>query len=328
MLIAVLSLLGLLWATITIALMALGILCPPRMTDGKAVYRLHRLSPGDLGLGFENQNFTVRDERTGWPLHIAGWWIPHTNASGRCVVLLHGYADAKVGAIAWAPMLHHLEFNILAIDLRAHGESGGTFSTGGYFERDDLSQVIDQLRIERPGDTRQLILFGLSLGAVVAAATAARRDDIDAVVMESPFTEYRRVISAHAELIGMPTGPLLRVALWTAQTISGAKFVDVQPVDAIAKMKCPAMVILAQKDDLLDASDIEAFRAANPARLLVAEDAAHLMAWHTDSREYEAVLRGFLSQSISPPLCGGEIAQSATTQVDSDRASHPRGAGG
>ena len=39
--------------------------------------------------------------------------------SDRCVVLLHGYADAKVGAIAWAPMWHELGYHALAIDLRA-----------------------------------------------------------------------------------------------------------------------------------------------------------------------------------------------------------------
>src|SRR5438270_822164 len=137
--------LGLVLVGIMVLLMARGILQPPRMTDWKAIYRLHRLSPGDLGLSFDNQNFNVRDARTNRPLHIAGWWIPHPAAAGRCAILIHGYADAKVGAIAWAPLLHEMGLNILAIDLRAHGDSGGHFSTGGYFERDDVNQVIDQL---------------------------------------------------------------------------------------------------------------------------------------------------------------------------------------
>src|SRR5688500_6788905 len=166
--------------------MALMLLRPPRMTDGKAIFRLRRLSPGDLGLPFEDVTFTVRDER-GRPLKLAAWWIENTGARGRCAVLIHGYADAKVGGIAWAPMFHALRFNVLAIDLRAHGDSGGSYCTGAYFERDDVAQAIDQLRASRPDATRTLVLFGVSLGAAVAAAVAARRDDIDAVIMESPY---------------------------------------------------------------------------------------------------------------------------------------------
>ncbi len=64
------------------------------------------LSPGDLGLLFDDVKFDVRDERSGEKLTIAAWWIPHPRAAGRCAVLVHGYADAKVGSIAWAPTWH------------------------------------------------------------------------------------------------------------------------------------------------------------------------------------------------------------------------------
>src|SRR5881394_598903 len=168
-----------------VIVMAWALLRPPRMTDGKAAWLLQRLSPGDLGLAYEEVTFAVRDVRTGEALRIAAWWIPAAAPSDRCVVLLHGYADAKVGAVAWAPVWHRLGYHILAPDLRAHGESGGRESTGGYFERHDVDQVISQLRAERPAATRHVVLFGVSLGAAVAAAAAALRDDVAAVVLES-----------------------------------------------------------------------------------------------------------------------------------------------
>src|SRR3954471_19558955 len=122
--------------------MARGLVRPTRMTDAKALYVLKRISPGDLGLAFEDVSFTVRDEHTGQPLKLAAWWIPHPQANGRCAVLIHGYADAKVGAIAWAPTWHALGLNLLAIDLRAHGESSGDACSAGFFERHDLAAVV------------------------------------------------------------------------------------------------------------------------------------------------------------------------------------------
>src|SRR5262245_41285289 len=86
-----------------VLLLAHAILRPPRITDGKAVYLLKRLSPADLGMHFQDVRFSVRDEATAKNLKLVGWWIPHPAGGAKTVVLLHGYADAKVGAIAWAP---------------------------------------------------------------------------------------------------------------------------------------------------------------------------------------------------------------------------------
>jgi hypothetical protein len=299
----VLVVIGILLIGIVVTIMAHGILRPPRMTDGKAIYRLHRLAPDDLGLAFENESFTVCDARTSEPLRLAGWWIPHPDAAGRCAILLHGYADAKVGAIAFAPLLHRLGLNILAIDLRAHGESGGVYCTGGYFERDDVSQVIDQLLAARPNDAKQVVLFGVSLGAAVAAAVAERRDDLAAVVLESPFTDYRRAVAAHSQMIGLPSGPMLRLALRLAEMICGAKFDAVRPIQTIPQIRCPVLVSLGGQDEMLDETDRSALAEAvrrrpveyGPAKLITSENAIHIGSMHVDPENYAAEMRAFLS---------------------------------
>jgi uncharacterized protein len=287
---------------VVIVLMAEALLRPPRMTDGKAVWVLRRLSPGDLNLAFEEVSFDVRDAR-GRSLPIAGWWIPAAETSDRCVVLIHGYADAKVGVIAWAPAWHQLGFHILAIDLRAHGESSGTLCSGGNFERDDLNQVIDQLLINRPGQTRRLALFGASFGATVAVAMAATRCDIRAVVLDSPFVDFPRAAMRQMDRLGAPGGWYQSAAIALAGKIVGTNLSALQTDQEIAKLNRPVMVIQPTKDPTLSDGDAELLRQAVERhrerfpqdRLWLVQEAGHLLAMASDAERYFRELQEFLS---------------------------------
>jgi pimeloyl-ACP methyl ester carboxylesterase len=304
-------------------LMARALLQPLRMTDGRAAWRLKRLSPGDLQLEFHDLTYTVRDESTGKPLKIAAWWIPHELANGRTLILLHGYADAKVGGIAWAPTLHELGYNILALDLRAHGESEGRFTTAGFFERQDVNQVIDELKGDLPEQTRELVLFGISLGAAVAAAVAVARDDLQAVIMESPYPNYRLAAAAHTMVLGGPGGWLQRWSFRWAQRIAHADFSKVQPEDLIPQIPCPLMVIRSAADVFIDddhAAIVAAAVARRPANSLSvywnAENAHHVAALEQNPVLYREQLGRFLERAAER---GSYAKISATEQAKSGK---------
>jgi pimeloyl-ACP methyl ester carboxylesterase len=290
---------GAIAAMIVILVMAISLLRPPRMTDGKAVWVLRRMSPGDLGLRYSDIEFNIRDTQASKTLRIAGWWIPSNEPSDRCVVLLHGYADGKVGSIAWAPLWQHLGYNVLAIDLRAHGYSGGVFCTAGYLERHDVSQAIDQLLARRPNETRQLILFGVSLGAATAAAVAAMRDDIAGVVLESPPAEFRRSAMAQMDRLGAP-GRLFQIpAIALAGKIAGCDFDAVRPVDLLKQVKCPIIIVAPDDDVMVSDEERQLIRESLSSRHR--EDDAywtvstgHMLALHAEMEEYERRLRKFL----------------------------------
>lgn len=295
---------GIAAAGAAIAIMALSLLRPPRMTDGKALWVLRRVSPLDVGLAYEDMNFTVRDEQTGKPLKIAGWWIPHASAGGRSVVMIHGYADAKIGSMAWAPLWHRLGYNILAIDLRAHGESEGVYSTAGCFEQHDVSQVIDQLREKRPEDSGSIVLFGVSLGAMVAASVAAMRDDISAVVLDSPLAQYFSTAMIHMDRLGAPSRVFQEAALRLAQRIAHADFSEAALDKVLPLITAPVMVALADQDMMISPTDRDKIIAAMEIRrsagreadlLWSAADTTHLNALHNHPQEYEQHLREFLN---------------------------------
>jgi len=296
-----------------IAIMARMLVRPKRMSDARALVLLHRLSPGDLGLEFENVSYQVIDEQSGGKLKIAGWWIPNAagsasagEARGRCAVILHGYSDAKVGGIAWAPLLLSFGFNVLAIDLRAHGESGGANTSAGFWERHDVNQVLDQTKIARPGETQQILLFGVSLGAAVAAATAVMRDDLWAVILESPFATFRRASAKHGDNLGTP-GPFFQeCAFRLAEWMADADFDAVNPVDTIPKIGCPVMVIQSGDDPFLADADRAAVRRAvesrdsklGPSVCWELPGVHHIVGMRQDPEEYRRRIEEFFSRVL------------------------------
>lgn len=256
---------GLLAVVVVAWLMARLMLRPPRMTDGKATYLLRRVTPGDLGLPFETLTFTARDGAASGDakIDVAAWWLPAPAKSDRTVVLLHGYADAKVGALAWVPMLLQLGFNVCTLDLRAHGESGGAITTAGVYERHDVDAAINELKSIKPDETRTIALYGVSLGAAVALATAVLRDDVAAVVLDGPFTDFPAAMAVHARLFGAPGWPIpslaAKLAAWGA---GGVDFGAVSPLALLPHSPCPVLVIQGERDPFATTTDREKFANA------------------------------------------------------------------
>jgi pimeloyl-ACP methyl ester carboxylesterase len=288
---------------LTLYLMAMALLRPPRMGPGKAMFFLRRLSPEDLNLPYELIHFSVKDRRSGRPIRLAAWWIGQSSGD-RCAILLHGYTDAKVGAIAWAPLLRSLGYAVLAIDLRAHGDSEGEYSTAGFDERYDMVQVIDQLRKSYPSQTRQIVLIGLSMGAAVAAATALLRDDLAAVILDSPYLDFPSAVLSHADKLGVPGRMFQRAALWLCQIIAGIDYRQVRPVDMIPRLTCPLWVIQPENDPFTSPRDHRAIAAAVAARaglrrIWEVADCHHIIAMAEHPQEYRRRLEEFLAEALA-----------------------------
>jgi len=303
---AVLVLSGLVGGGLLVWAMAMRLLRPTRMREGRAMYLLQRLSPADLNLPYRDMNFPVRDQATGRDIRINGWWIEHETPTDRTAILVHGYSDAKVGGIAWAPLMRSLGFNVLAIDLRAHGESQGRFTTAGFYERHDLSSVIDELKRQQPEQSRRVVLFGVSLGAAVVLATAALRDDVAALIIECPYVDFPSAVLSHGENLPMPGRFFQRLALRLCEKIARVDYSQVRPVDLIRTVRSPLWIVQVTDDPFVPPADRAAIAAAvaarspllPPARLWEVEGSFHVLALADHPDEYRRRLAEFLDAAL------------------------------
>jgi pimeloyl-ACP methyl ester carboxylesterase len=261
------------------------VLRPPRMDDARALRTLGRLTPADVGLPWEATTFRHDG------LELAAWRVDLADCD-RTVVIVHGYADAKVGALAWAPLWRELGYNLLLVDLRGHGDSGGEQTTIGDRERDDLDAVLNTLHAEQPGRMKHVALFGISLGAVCVAACAVRRDDVDLVVLECPYGDFVTAVTRHAQQAGLP---LMATVPWSTRRALAAAGVDepsVRPTNTIPQIKAKLLTIAASDDVYASDADRDALRAATEqagGRFEVF-DAPHVMGLSVDPERYAALL--------------------------------------
>jgi uncharacterized protein len=122
-------------------------------------------------------------------VQLKGWWFRAPAPKRGTVVYLHGVADNRGSSIGIAQHFLPRGFDVIAYDSRAHGESGGDACTYGYYEKQDLKQVLDRV------EARPVVLFGVSMGGAVALQAAAEDVRIAAVLAVSTFSDLRTAAS-------------------------------------------------------------------------------------------------------------------------------------
>ncbi len=157
----------------------------------------------DLGMDGEE----VRLDSDGVSIH--GFYLPtppaarHANEP-RAIPFLHGNAGNASHRLPNAAELARLGTDVLVIDYRGYGMSEGTPSESGAYA--DARAGLTYLLEERGISEQRVVVFGRSLGGVLAVDLAVGRD-LAGIILESTFTSVADVARG---MIGAPLAYLLR----------------------------------------------------------------------------------------------------------------------
>jgi uncharacterized protein len=158
--------------------------CFPPEWGANAIVRPWR-KPASLKptLDFEDVEFPSGD------LRLKGWIFRTKSALRRgLIVYLHGISDNRESGVWIAERYVPRGYDVLAFDLRAHGQSGGEFVTYGCLEKEDVVAALDAVHAERA------ILFGGSLGGAIALQAAPLDARVAGVVAYSTFSDLRAIV--------------------------------------------------------------------------------------------------------------------------------------
>ena len=274
---------------------------------GVGAYVAHRMtapppsaatsSPALYSLAFDSPQIRTRDG-----ILLAAWFIPQAG-SDRAVLMVHGLwtgRGCEFGGrfVELASRLHDRGYNVLMIDLRKHGESGGDHFTFGAKERWDVLAAVGWLKQRG----LKVGVLGVSLGAVSAAGAAADPEGgatIRALVLDSAFADSGETITrSFAQETGLPT-LLLPGTFFMGRVLLGADLSTIRPPQELRKIRTPLLLIYGAKDRYISREQMEEMRAARPdAQFWLVDDVGHAASYMAHDEEYTARVGRFLDAAL------------------------------
>jgi pimeloyl-ACP methyl ester carboxylesterase len=149
------------------------------------------LTPASFDLAHEELRFQAPDG-----VGLSGWWVP-VDAPRGSVILVHGLNRSRIEMVKKLPFLHAQGWNALLFDLRHHGDSDGSVSSFGHFEKQDVLAAVAQARERSPGP---VVLWGVSLGGATATLAAAEDATIAGLICDSSYSSLRDTVTHHVGL--------------------------------------------------------------------------------------------------------------------------------
>ncbi|HEX8912315.1 MAG TPA: alpha/beta hydrolase [Humisphaera sp.] len=200
-----------------------------------------------LGAAFEPVAFEATDGS-----RVAAWWLPARPPprgkpvppgwGERTVVVCHGLGANKANHLPLGRDLWACGYNLLAIDFRAHGESGGQLTSFGDAERHDVLGAVRWAKANRPAAARKVYGLGISMGAAALLAASGEPTPegraIDAVAVLSTYGEFESLADhVAATKFPRPLGWAVRhLGVPVASAHVGRDLTAFRPIDAAAKL--------------------------------------------------------------------------------------------
>ncbi|MFH0988564.1 MAG: alpha/beta fold hydrolase [bacterium] len=256
------------------------------------------LEPNDAGLPQEDITITTKDG-----IILDGWLVRNPRGKGGTVIYLHGIGDCKIGGVPYAKLFYDMGFHVFLYDSRRHGKSGGSYCTFGFYEKHDLSTVIDFLTGRKDFQAGKIGVFGTSMGAAIALQAAALDTRIEAIIAEAGFTDLRTItVDYQKRIIKLPWHFLRNLAMIRSQRMAKFKARLVTPLQAVKEVHKPILFIHGTDDSRIRAEYSQAlFENANePKELILIPKGNHTDLLNVGGSEYEERITSFFEHHLRP----------------------------
>ena len=230
--------------------------------------------PDSIGLAYESLEITTEDG-----IKLDAWYLPVREPRG-IVLFFHGNAGNISHRLDSLRVFNELDFATLIFDYRGYGRSEGEVSELGIYR--DAEAVWRHLTEERGVPPAEIVLFGRSLGAAVAAFVASRHTP-GALIMESGFVS---VPDMAAELYPWIPGR------WLARIAFPAG-------DYLQTVGSPVLIVHSRDDEIIPfGQGLRLFEVAREPKQFLELWGGHNDGFLVSGRRYFEGLDAFIATSL------------------------------
>lgn len=219
--------------------------------------------------------------------------------SHKWVLAVHGYTASRKMMPSYGCMFSRHGYNVLAPDLKGHGESEGDYIGMGWTDRKDILLWIDEICKMDP--EAEIVLFGVSMGGATVMMTSGEElpSNVKVIVEDCGYTSVWDIFADEMDvLFHLPTFPLLNTASVIATFRAGYNFREASSVEQVKKATVPMMFIHGSEDNFVHTEMVYDVYAACPTRkdIMVVENAGHGQSYYYAPEMYEERIFSFLDE--------------------------------
>jgi predicted alpha/beta-fold hydrolase len=217
-------------------------------------------------LYFKDMGYSVSEFNTKWKSKLENYEL--TSSKGHTIPVTYicadgSYENPTIVLVHWHEANHEAMYpiaevflekgwNVVLYDQRAHGKNTAKIVTFGFFESQDLQQIVDFTYQKSNGAT--IGALGQSMGAATIAyysGTQHAEKYLDFAIVDSSFNSMYEEI--HWEIskskIHLPSTAITNLGSAFCQLIYGYSFSDINIAKQIRSNNIPTLIIHSKKDN-------------------------------------------------------------------------------
>lgn len=243
------------------------------------------------------------------------------------ILVLHGVFYSKTWFLSLSDVLARRGWDVVLVDLRGHGRSGGEYCSWGALEKRDMKRLMDHL-LAKKLVSPNLYVFGFSMGASIALQYAAYDTRCQGVVAIAPPTGIEGV----ARLL-MPLASPDHIAQVVKRAGELGHFDpnESSALDAVKHLHCPMLLVHGTMDCVVPYQHSQALieAATGVKKLITVPLATHISVqsgrddWLADRVDELISMSPAASQPASCPSSGPAGGKSAQAKTAPNLANGP-----